>query len=140
MTDRQLMFTRVAFVVALGATLGSLYFSEIAGFPPCKLCWLQRIAIYPTVLILAVGLIRRDSFVHLYILPLMVFGLIVSIYHNLLYYKVISDSLAPCELGVSCTTKYIEWLGFLTIPLLSLFALVTIGLLMLSFRREGLKE
>ncbi len=134
------MFTRVAFVVALGATLGSLYFSEIAGFPPCKLCWLQRIAIYPTVLILAVGLIRRDSFVHLYILPLMVFGLVVSIYHNLLYYKVLSDSLAPCELGVSCTTKYIEWLGFLTIPLLSLFALVTIGLLMLSFRKEGLKS
>lgn len=140
MTERQMMLVRSAFVVALLATIGSLYFSEVAGYPPCKLCWLQRIAVYPTLAILAVGLVRRDAFVHLYVLPLMFFGLIVAIFHNLLYYKVISDTLAPCELGVSCTTKYIEWFGFATIPLLSLISMVLITLLMLKFRKEGMKE
>lgn len=137
MNPRQLFYARLALIVALVAMLGSLYFSEVAGFPPCKLCWLQRIAMYPTVLILAVGILRKDNFVHLYVLPLMVFGLIVSAYHNLLYYKVIPDTLAPCELGVSCTTKFIEWLGFITIPLLSLAALVIITALMLAFKKEG---
>ena len=50
----------LAWVVALLATTGSLYFSEIAGFVPCTLCWYQRIAMYPLVVILAVGAARRD--------------------------------------------------------------------------------
>jgi disulfide bond formation protein DsbB len=139
MTERQTTFARVALVVVLLAMLGSLYFSEIAGYPPCKLCWLQRIAIYPLSVILAVALIRRDGLAHLYVLPLVVFGLLVSAYHNLLYYGIIPDSLAPCELGVSCTTKFIEWFGFVTIPLLSLAALATVAALMVIFRNEGRK-
>lgn len=75
---------------------------------------------YPLVSILAIAIVTRDRHAHRYSLPLAVLGMIVAIYHNLLYYHVIPDSLKPCTEGVSCTSKQIEWLGFITIPLLSL--------------------
>lgn len=139
MTERQVLLARIAFLITLIATAGSLYFSEIAGYPPCKLCWIQRLAIFPGVIILAVGLLRKDSLLHTYVLPLLIPALLVSIYHNLLYYKVFPESAATCEAGISCTTKYIEWLGFVTIPLLSLFTLITLVVLMVLFRQEGRK-
>lgn len=137
MTKEQTQIARIVFVITLVAMLGSLYFSEIAGYPPCKLCWLQRIAVYPIVVLSAVGLLRRDKGLYLYVLPLSIFGLVVGIYHNLLYYKIIPDTLAPCELGVSCTTKFIEWFGFVTIPLLSLLALAAVTALMIQFKKKG---
>lgn len=119
-----------ALVVAIVATFGSLYFSNIAGFPPCILCWYQRIAMYPIVAILTVGLIIRDARSYLYALPLALGGLGIAVYHNLLYYKLLPESIEPCMMGVSCTTKYIEWFGFVTIPFLALAAFVLItGLL-----------
>lgn len=136
MSERQTLYMRVAFLIALISLIGSLYFSEIAGFPPCKLCWYQRIALYPITLILAIGLLRKDITAYLYALPLGIIGLGISVYHNLLYYKIIPDSLAPCELGVSCTTKYIEWFGFITIPLLSFLALAAITVLMIMIKKE----
>jgi disulfide bond formation protein DsbB len=119
------------FAVALMATLGSLFFSEILKFPPCVLCWYQRIAMYPIVLLLGAGIYFRDKLVYRYVLLLSSIGLIVAFYHNLLYYKILPESAAPCILGVSCTTKQIEWFGFVTIPSLSLlaFAIITAGML-----------
>lgn len=83
---------------------------------------------YPIVFIIAVGLWKKDKNLPYFILPLSIIGLIISIYHNLLYYQFIPESIAPCTLGVSCTTKQIELLGFVTIPLLSLisFLLITV--------------
>lgn len=116
---------------ALVAMLGSLFFSEILHFPPCVLCWYQRIAMYPLVLLLPVGILTKDKKVGQYALPLALIGLGVAIYHCLLYYQLIPESLAPCIQGISCTTKYIEWFGFVTIPLLSLvsFLSIIIGLI-----------
>src|SRR5690606_23005038 len=37
--------------VAGVATLGSLYFSEVADYVPCRLCWFQRVAMYPIALV-----------------------------------------------------------------------------------------
>jgi len=68
-------------------------------------------------------------------LPLSVIGLLISIYHNLLYYKIIPDTLAPCSLGVSCTTKFIEFFGFVTIPFLSFLSFLFIVVCMLVHRR-----
>lgn len=113
------------------ATIGSLVFSEILKFPPCILCWYQRIFMYPLVIILAVGIWKKDKNVHLYALPLSITGLIISIYHNLLYYNIIPESSAPCTLGISCTTKFVEWFGFITIPFLSMAAFITTTLLIL---------
>lgn len=117
----------VAFAQALLATLGSLYFSEIAGFPPCSLCWYQRICMYPIVALAAVGIIRKDTSLPYYVLPLSLIGLVIAFYHNLLYYNILPESAAPCAMGISCTTNYIEWFGFITIPFLSLvaFAIIT---------------
>ena len=81
---------------------------------------------YPLVLILATSILRKDNAARHYGLPLAFLGLAVSIYHNLLYYKIIPDSIKPCTSGVSCTAKQIEWLGFVTIPLLSLMAFCVI--------------
>ncbi len=127
----------LAWITTLLAAAGSLYFSEIRDFPPCVLCWYQRICMYPLVAILAVGILRRDSNVAYYVLPLSLAGLAISIYHNLLYYNIIPESAAPCVAGISCTTVYIEWFGFITIPLLSLagFAFLS-GLMFIALKRK----
>ena len=126
----------VAWLQALIATLGSLYFSEVMDLPPCVLCWYQRIAMYPLVVVLAVGILLRENRIRLYVLPLSLAGLAVSIYHNLLYYGVLPEAVAPCTLGVSCTTRQIEWFGFVTIPVMALTAFTVISLSMLFYRSE----
>lgn len=126
----------LAWATAFVSVLGSLYFSEILKYPPCILCWYQRIAIYPLVIIIAVGLIRRDSNLHWYVLPFSVIGLFISMYHNLLNYGIIPKSLVPCTFGISCTTKYIEWFGFITIPFLSFLALLTITICAIIYQRN----
>lgn len=120
----------IAWLQAIVATLGSLYFSEIMKFPPCVLCWYQRICMYPLALIIPVGILKGDKKIFLYVLPLGLIGLVISFYHNLLYYQIIPESLAPCVAGVSCTTKFIEWFGFVTIPLLSCVAFTVITVCM----------
>jgi disulfide bond formation protein DsbB len=70
---------------------------------------------------------RRDYKVYLYALPLTIIGGLVAFYHVLLNAGVIEESLAPCRLGVSCTTKYFEFWGFMNIPFLSLVAFIVIG-------------
>src|SRR4029453_16526802 len=108
----------LAWVMALVATLGSLFFSEVMKYPPCTLCWYQRIFLYPLVLLLPVGILLRDRLVVRYALPLVVVGLAIAAYHNLLYYGVIPEDILPCTGGVSCTQRQISWLGFIGIPLL----------------------
>lgn len=124
----------VAFLAALSATLGSLVLSEVYHFRPCELCWYQRIMVYPMVLILPIGILTRDKKVYLYVLPLAVLGLAIALYHSLLQYGVIPQSIAPCAWGVSCTTNYFTWLGFITIPLMSFFSFLLIIICMLLYR------
>lgn len=111
-----------AWAISLVAMLGSLYFSEIANFPPCVLCWYQRIAMYPLVVILGFSIYKKSRDILLPALVLLPIGWAIGLYHNLLYYKILPEAAAPCIAGVSCTTKYIEWFGFVTIPLLSFVA------------------
>lgn len=131
-----MMLLYSGWLVSAVATLGSLFFSEIMKLPPCVLCWYQRIAMYPLVWILAVGLVKKDWLIKTYALPISLTGLAVSLYHNLLYYKLIPESITPCTSGVSCTSKQIEWLGFITIPLLSLTAFTIITICLLKVKKE----
>lgn len=124
----------LAWVIALSGTMGSLFFSEVMQLPPCSLCWYQRIALYPLVIVIGVGIILRDPRAKLYALPFCIAGLAVAVYHNLLYYGVIPESMAPCASGVPCNEIQIEWLGFITIPLMSLFAFVAMTLLLFFYR------
>ena len=125
----------LALVQSIIATLGSLYFSEIMKLPPCVLCWYQRILMYPLVIIISVGILRRDKGLPLYVLPMSILGWVIALYHNLLYYKILPEAAAPCTMGVSCTTKQIEWFGFVTIPLLSFIAFTVITICMFLYRR-----
>ena len=126
-------------LVSLLATLGSLFFSEVMNLPPCVLCWYQRVLMYPLVVVSTVGLLWRDQGAARYAWPLAAGGLAIAVYHNLLYYHVIPESITPCAEGISCTTRQIEWLGFITIPLLSLtaFAIIVINLLVFGRLLKG---
>lgn len=127
----------LAWATSLVATSGSLYFSEIAGYLPCLLCWYQRIAMYPLVIILAVGILRKEEKIYQYVLPFSIIGGLIALYHVLLYYKVFPEAEETCRAGVSCTTEYIEWFGFITIPFLSLLAfLVITGCMIVLMRRS----
>ena len=118
------MILRLSFLFALAGLLGSLYFSEVMHFPPCLLCWYQRVCMYPLVVIFGVGLWREDRGVWAYAFPLIIVGLMIAIYHNLLYYGIVSEGLVPCQKDLSCTTRQLELLGFITIPLMSLAGFV----------------
>ena len=105
--------------------------------PPCTLCWYQRICLFPLTFLIAAGIALRDKNLAFYTLPLVVVGLGLSLYHNLIYYGVVPESLSPCTEGVLCSTRQIEWLGFITIPLMALFSFLAIlACLMAHQRRE----
>ena len=123
-----------AWMAALLGMAGSLFFSEVMDLPPCILCWYQRIAMYPLVLIIGIGIAKGDTGWKMYALPLALIGLAVSIYQNLLYYGVIPETLSPCAQGVSCTERQIEWLGFVTIPLMGLMAFIFISLCLFLYK------
>jgi disulfide bond formation protein DsbB len=123
----------LAFVVALVATLGSLYFSEIAGFVPCTLCWYQRILMYPLTIIALVGFIKQDEYLPSYVLPLSILGLVVSGYHYLVQLGAFGHPTA-CAAGIPCNLRYVNYLGFVTIPLLALTAFTLITAVMLATR------
>ncbi len=128
--------TQIAFLIAVVATTASLFFSEVMKLPPCILCWYQRIFMYPLVFIFAVGLFRKtkDTFIHSAVLSTA--GLLIAIYHNLLYYKLIPENITPCTTGVSCTSKQIEWFGFITIPFMSLSAFTILLIICLNILNQ----
>lgn len=128
-----------AWLVASLATIGSLFFSEVMRFPPCVLCWYQRICMYPLVLLFIGGLFPVSKAVLKFTLPLVVSGWGISLYHNLLYYEILPESASPCVQGISCTTVFIQWLGFVTIPLLSFIAFSFI-LILLFFTHWNLRH
>jgi disulfide bond formation protein DsbB len=121
----------LAWAIALVATLGSLYFSEIADFEPCRLCWFQRICMYPLVVLLFGMALRRDAAnALLYALPLPVIGAGVAIYHEYIVYHPEAET-AGCKQGVSCTVRWIEKFGYVQIPTLALTAFLAIAALLL---------
>ena len=126
-----------ALLVALVATLGSLYYSEVRGFIPCTLCWYQRILMYPLVVILLVGLIRRDPGVAAYVLPLSLLGILVASYHYSLQLGLWGGESAACRVGVPCSGRYVNYLGFITIPFQALTAFILISGLTLAARAAG---
>jgi disulfide bond formation protein DsbB len=110
----------MAAAIAAMTTLGSLYYSEIAGYPPCTLCWYQRIAIYPQVVVLGVAAWRRDRTVLLPSGILATIGIAISTWHVIIERN---PALAgPCDPSNPCTLKWVEEFGFLTIPAMALIA------------------
>ena len=126
----------VCWLIACVSTLGSLFFSEILKFPPCVLCWYQRIALFPLVFILLAGLFPFQKEVVKFSFPLAFSGWLISIYHNLLYTGIIPKSIQPCDEAQSCTEIHLGLFGFITIPLLSSLAFTAIFILLsILYRR-----
>ncbi len=125
-------------LVAITAMLGSLYFSDVKGYPPCVLCWYQRICMYSLIPICLVGFFRGDQKVYHFVVPLAIIGWLTALYHNMLYTGIIKNE-DMCSFGISCTSKYVEYLGFITIPLMSFTAFSMILVLCVLYRRWNRK-
>ncbi|MFF2886452.1 disulfide oxidoreductase [Paenibacillus sp. NPDC057967] len=125
-----------AWLVAVVATLGSLYFSEIRGFIPCELCWYQRILMYPLSLLLGIAAFYDEHSIKKYVLPLSILGMLVSSFHYMEQKIPGFAAIKPCTQGVPCSAQYINWFGFVTIPFLALIAFTLITVLLLVFRKK----
>ncbi len=124
----------LALLVAVVATLGSLYYSEIRHFLPCTLCWYQRILMYPLVIIILVGIVERDRFLPTFVLPFSIIGMFVSGYHYLVEWGV-AESPTACSVTIPCSYRWVNYFGFISIPLMAFTAFVLITILMLAIRR-----
>jgi disulfide bond formation protein DsbB len=124
----------LSWITALVATIGSLYFSEVRHYIPCTLCWYQRILMYPLAIILGIAFYRNDKGIYRYTLPIAIIGLIVSGYHMLLQKIPYLQKFEMCTTGVPCSKDYINWYGFITIPMLAFiaFTIITICLIILA--------
>jgi disulfide bond formation protein DsbB len=126
----------LAAIIATVTTLGSLYYSDVAGYPPCTLCWYQRIAIYPQVVVLWVAAARRDTSVWLTSTLLAAIGVAISAWHVVIERN---PALAgPCDPSNPCAIKWVEEFGVLTIPTMAGIAgLSFIALTLLARAGEG---
>lgn len=123
----------LAWVVALVTMLGSLYFSDVAGFVPCKLCWYQRIAMYPLAVVLLVAAVRRDRSVWVYVVPVAAIGAAISTYHTQL--QAFPDQASGfCTLEAPCTERYVWEFGFVSLPFMALSAFAFIIVMVLVAR------
>ena len=127
MTKRQDTALLVVWVTSLIATLGSLYFSEIRGYIPCELCWIQRIFMYPIVIITTIAYLQRNAKIAATTATFALIGGCISLYHYGIQKVSFLQDTAPACGVVSCTGQYINWLGFITIPFLALTAFVIIA-------------
>ena len=129
----------LAWLVALVTTLGSLYFSEVAHFTPCKLCWYQRIAMYPLALVLLVAAGRRDRKIGWYVVPVATIGAAFAVYHTQLQAFPQQHS-SFCTLTEPCTVRYVWEFGFVSLPFMALAAFVFIITMTVLAGRADISE
>lgn len=127
----------LAWLVALTATLGSLYYSEVAHFEPCELCWFQRIAMYPLAVVLLIAALRGDRDYWHYAVPVAAIGAVISIYHYQLERFPHQSALASCSVEAPCTVVWVWRFHYISIPLMALSGFALIVALLLVARRAG---
>lgn|SRR3989338_2548579 len=126
----------LAFVVALTATLGSLWYSEVLKYDPCKLCWLQRIFMYPQALLFGIALWQKDKEMLLYGMIFSAIGGLIAGYHYLLQLGVVPEgSCSTVGYSVSCAKRFVMQFGYITLPLMALSAFLLILLICIAGRR-----
>lgn len=111
---------KLAGVVAVTCTLGSLYLSEVAGFRPCRLCWYQRYAMYPQVLLIGAALFAKRGRLVVVAMVLAGAGSLVSIYHILIERFPDLENSTSCDPANPCSLKWVEHFGYVTIPVMAL--------------------
>ena len=124
-----------AFIVSFIATSGSLFYSDIAKYDPCKLCWFQRIFMYPQVLLLGIAMFKKDHKISDYILPMSIIGALIASYRYMVQLELFAPpSCSAVGCSVSCATKFVMSYGYITIPMMSLTAFILIIICMLCLR------
>ena len=129
----------LAWLVAIVTTLGSLYFSEVAHFTPCKLCWYQRIAMYPLAIVLLVAAQRRDRGIAWYVVPVATIGAAFAAYQTQLQAFPQQPS-SFCTLTEPCTVRYVWEFGFVSLPFMALTAFVFIITMTIVAARARVSE
>ncbi|NRS82407.1 disulfide bond formation protein B [Bacillus cereus] len=119
----------ISWMIATSAMLISLVFSEWIKLPPCDLCWYQRMAMYPLVLILGIGMYRKDPYVSTYAFPFACIGLLIAIYQITIQVFPVNE-IKICSVGVSCTEDYLNMFGFISIPMLFFIGFLAIIILL----------
>lgn len=126
----------VLWTIALIATAGSLFYSEIVGYVPCDLCWVQRVFMYPLVVIYGIATFKQNIEYALSGLILSVIGFLVSVYHYLLQkLPALQEVGGTCQI-VPCNLQYVNYFGFITIPFLAGLAFLMISLLHIFILRQ----
>lgn len=128
----------LAWLVAAVATAGSLYFSEVANYEPCRLCWFQRIAMYPIAVVLLIALIRRDLAARWYAIPMAVVGAGVSIYHYYIEWNPEAES--GCSAFNPCSLVWFRRFGFVSLPFMALCGFVSVVVLLTLARSVGVRR
>jgi disulfide bond formation protein DsbB len=124
----------LAWVVALVATIGSLMYSELFHYVPCRLCWFQRIAMYPLAVVLLVGALRREVAVKFYAIPIALIGLVISIYHNVLQFFPSLEGTS-CDPLVPCSARSIEMFGFMDLPFMAGAGFIVVAVLLAFYTK-----
>jgi disulfide bond formation protein DsbB len=128
---------RLAFLVALISTLGSLFYSDVLGYNPCKFCWIQRIFMYPQVIILGLALWRKEWSISFYSIVLSVLGGLIALNHYILQQT--GTSILPCSTvgqnANACNKIFVMHLGYITIPFMALVGFVLMILAIVFYKQ-----
>jgi disulfide bond formation protein DsbB len=127
----------LAWLVALTSTLGSLYYSEVANFVPCKLCWYQRIAMYPLVVVLGVAALRKDRGVWRYAVPIALVGGAISIFHYTIERFPNLAGASSCDASAPCTVVWTWQFHYISIPFMALSGFLLITSLLMWARPDN---
>lgn len=130
----------ISFVVVTVATLGSLTYSDIIGYDPCKLCWIQRIFMYPLVILLGMAIYKKERTILKYVLTFSVVGALIAVYHYLLQLGV--APALPCSAvgySASCSQRFVMEFGYITIPMMALtaFLMVIVSILASKYSEKS---
>ena len=126
----------LGFLSALGAVSFSLFYSNVVGYPACELCWIQRIFIYPQLILFGMELYKRDRSIIDFSIVFAILGAITSIYH--IYVEAGGTAGLACadpsNGGVSCAVRYIYEFGYVTMPIMCLTISVFIITILLNYK------
>ncbi|MBI2113405.1 MAG: disulfide bond formation protein B [Candidatus Wildermuthbacteria bacterium] len=109
-----------SFLLSFGGILGSLLYSEVIGYEACELCWYQRIFLYPQAILFFTALLKKDSGIFQYTIPLSIVGAVVAGYQYLLQMGFMPSLLCTADYTVSCAQRFFMYFGYVTIPFMSL--------------------
>lgn len=128
----------LGFLVSCGAVVISLFYSNVIGFPPCELCYLNRIFIYPQLILFSMELYKKDKSLVDFSIAFSLLSVITSLYH--VYIERGGSSTLPCAADtvnqVSCATRYVFEFSYVTIPVMALSASFFLLLLMVNYKRK----